>query len=105
MTVQHDREKNRGYRPIIGRAGRADQLLAVHETRIRTAAVARQNGCNARTSTCSDGDQANAALAAVPIPAPGALLAAWEDQNPNIDGHCQSGNLLMSLIVTDVHHL
>lgn len=48
------------------------------------------------------GDQANAAIVAVPLTEQGALLAAWEDWNPNVIGHCKHGDVLMSLTVTPV---
>ena len=48
------------------------------------------------------GDQANAAIAAVPVTDDGALVAAWEDWNPNVNGHSKHGDVLVSLIVTPV---
>ena len=48
------------------------------------------------------GDQANAAIVAVPMTDDGALLAAWEDWNPNVSGHSKHGDVLVSLIVTPV---
>ena len=48
------------------------------------------------------GDQANAAIVAAPITDDGALLAAWEDWNPNVAGHGKHGDVLVSLIATPV---
>lgn len=48
------------------------------------------------------GDQANAAIVAVPTTDEGALLAAWEDWKPNVSGHSKHGDVLVSLIVTPV---
>ncbi len=53
-------------------------------------------------SALLQGDQTNAALVPVELGDTDAVLAAWEDWNPNVTGHCKHGDVLISLIVTPV---